>query len=66
MMMGEQLMPYLSGQGAVYVFKTNNFWTVLKSAGYASLRGITRALIWGGGGGVVNINIFVFCLTNFF
>lgn len=32
--MGEQLMPHLSGQGAVYVFKTNNFWTVLKSAGY--------------------------------
>ncbi|CAB3980282.1 Mannose-1-phosphate guanyltransferase alpha [Paramuricea clavata] len=34
-MMGEQLMPYLSGQGAVYVFKTNHFWTVLKSAGSA-------------------------------
>ena len=33
-MMGEELMPYLSGQGAVYVYKTNNFWTVLKSAGY--------------------------------
>jgi hypothetical protein len=36
-MMGEQLMPYLAGQGAVYVFKTNNFWTVLKSAGYAAV-----------------------------
>ncbi|XP_028402885.1 mannose-1-phosphate guanyltransferase alpha-B-like [Dendronephthya gigantea] len=34
-MMGEQLMPYLSGQGLVYVFKTDNFWTVLKSAGSA-------------------------------
>ena len=36
-MMGEQLMSYLSGQGAVYVFKTNHFWTVLKSAGYATV-----------------------------
>ena len=33
-MMGEELMPFLSGQGLVYVYKTNNFWTVLKSAGY--------------------------------